>query len=273
MILVKIQNINHASYSNKSVARYWASYSDNLLYGEQLILQSLHGQLACADFADIGVGGGRTTGHLADKVRSYTGIDYSQPLVEACRKKYPNVDFHCLDVCESLSLGESSYDFIFFSFNGIDCLTQAERDSFLKNAFVSLRPGGRLLFSSHNYFKASLPMRTREALMKLLMQSVAAPYKPRALYHGVLSFIRYCRLKHHQRVADDFASLLDAAQGNRELLAWIDPVRQINDLECHGFNANAITVFDWYGVLVPASHLRRIDTYSVYYLCQKSGSA
>jgi SAM-dependent methyltransferase len=43
---------------------------------------------------DLGGGGGRTAGPLS-KIASFSiGLDYSQGMVEACRARYPELEFH-----------------------------------------------------------------------------------------------------------------------------------------------------------------------------------
>ena len=44
------------------------------------------------DVLDIGVGGGRTTGLLADDARSYVGIDISPEMLDLARDRFPGHD-------------------------------------------------------------------------------------------------------------------------------------------------------------------------------------
>ena len=46
-----------------------------------------------ATVLELGVGGGRTAGPLAKIAGQYIGIDYSQAMVEACRARYPLLEF------------------------------------------------------------------------------------------------------------------------------------------------------------------------------------
>ncbi len=125
------ESINKASYSSKKIAHYWSHYNSNLLYGEKRILDNLLDFLKTSSVCDVGVGGGRTTPHLAPIVKDYIGIDYSPVLIDYCQKTFPDQSFVLHDACSLDSLGLESFDFIFFSFNGIDCLSGEQRDDFI----------------------------------------------------------------------------------------------------------------------------------------------
>ncbi len=100
---------------------------------------------------DLGVGGGRTTQYLAAKAGLYVGIDYSQAMVEACRRKYPSLEFHCEDASDLKRFADGSFDVVVFSYNGIDYLQSDEaRKNCLLEVKRVLRGGGRFIFSSHN---------------------------------------------------------------------------------------------------------------------------
>ena len=97
---------------------------------------------------DIGVGGGRTTRVLAQRATRYLGIDYSQEMVQACRKQFPDLEFSCQDASDLSQIADESFDRVIFSFNGIDCLpSDAQRIAFLNHARRILTSNGLLIFS------------------------------------------------------------------------------------------------------------------------------
>src|SRR5215218_2806218 len=100
---------------------------------------------------DLGVGGGRTAPHLAAQASMYVGLDYSEPLIEICREKFPSLRFVCDDATNLQRFAANSFDVVVFSFNGIDSIrTDQDRTRcFLEVARV-LRPGGYFILSSHN---------------------------------------------------------------------------------------------------------------------------
>jgi SAM-dependent methyltransferase len=100
---------------------------------------------------DIGIGAGRTTGPLTDHVSSYVGIDYSPPMIAAARARHPGVDLRLADASDLSAWATHSFDVLFFSYNGIDCLhPDAKRWRFLEEAWRVLRRDGLLIFSTHN---------------------------------------------------------------------------------------------------------------------------
>lgn len=100
---------------------------------------------------DIGVGGGRTTPYLSGKARRYVGVDYSTGMVEACRGRFPNLEFHCADASDLGLLHGGCFDVVVFCFNGIDYIrTDEARSRCLREVARVLKRGGHFIFSSHN---------------------------------------------------------------------------------------------------------------------------
>ena len=100
---------------------------------------------------DVGVGGGRTTPHLAKTASAYVGVDYSEEMVKVCRQKYPELNFKVADVSDLSEFRDASFDVIVMSFNTLDyVLPEEKRWRCLKECHRVLRAGGTLIFSSHN---------------------------------------------------------------------------------------------------------------------------
>ena len=76
---------------------------------------------------DLGVGGGRTTRHLAASSGNYVGVDYSAAMVAYCRQRFPQYRFEHVDARDLADFAAGAFDFVLFSFNGIDFVDHADR--------------------------------------------------------------------------------------------------------------------------------------------------
>lgn len=122
----------------------------DLQISERSILEELRSELPYWRMLDIGVGTGRTTKHFAGLVKEYVGVDYSSALMKACRKKFPEYRIEWADA-RNLSLFDDSYfDFVLFSFNGIDAVEHKDRLAILREIRRVLRKGGYFCFSTLN---------------------------------------------------------------------------------------------------------------------------
>jgi ubiquinone/menaquinone biosynthesis C-methylase UbiE len=139
---------NLRTYGIPEIASYYAALN-YLTPCEKLLFQS-YIKLGM-NVLDLGVGGGRTTAYLSRIASRYVGIDYSEAMVQACKKKFPHQDF-CLADASDLSLFEDeSFDAVVFSFNGIDSVIPDEkRLRCLRECWRVLRPEGVFIFSAHN---------------------------------------------------------------------------------------------------------------------------
>lgn len=100
---------------------------------------------------DMGVGGGRTTPYLAEAAHHYIGADYSEAMVEVCRKRFPELEFRHCDATDMAQFADGEFDAVVFSFNGIDVIRSDEaRARCLSETARVLKPGGMFIFSSHN---------------------------------------------------------------------------------------------------------------------------
>lgn len=120
---------------------------------EKSVLNLLVAQGTSLNMLDIGVGGGRTTSHFSKVAAKYVGIDYSAEMIAACQKRFlalPHALFEVCDVRDLSRFSDNSFDFILFSFNGIDYISHAERLKVFEEVARVGKPGGYFFFSSHN---------------------------------------------------------------------------------------------------------------------------
>jgi ubiquinone/menaquinone biosynthesis C-methylase UbiE len=117
---------------------------------EMSILEELRSGLPYWRMLDIGVGTGRTTKHFAGLVKEYIGVDYSSALVKACREKFPKYRIEWADARKLSLFDDSFFDFVLFSFNGIDAVEHKDRLAILLEIRRVLRKGGYFCFSTLN---------------------------------------------------------------------------------------------------------------------------
>lgn len=135
-------------YSDKAVVDYYRAQSDLFPSEAYLVERHFpdHGRIL-----DVGVGGGRTSAPLAARASRYVGIDYSGAMVEACRTRFPELEFHEANAVDLSRFEDGSFDAVMFAFNGIDYITlDAHRAACLREIARVLAPGGVFVFSSHN---------------------------------------------------------------------------------------------------------------------------
>ncbi len=149
----KINDQNYETYTTSGVVRHYAQLQQ-LQPAEMAVLTLLQDQLVGMKMLDIGVGGGRTTSHFSGIVAEYTGIDYATDMITACRTRFPrsssSMVFEVCDARDMSRFADHSFDFILFSFNGIDYISHAERLQVFQEILRIGKPGGYFCFSSHN---------------------------------------------------------------------------------------------------------------------------
>ena len=139
---------NILTYNAPAVAEYYAAL-DYLTTCERLLFdQYVRSGMA---ILDLGVGGGRTTPYLSSVAGRYVGVDYAPEMIAACRKKFPKLEFQVANAADLLSLASSSFDAAVMAFNGMDYVIPDEsRFNASREIRRVLKPGGILIFSSHN---------------------------------------------------------------------------------------------------------------------------
>jgi len=144
---------NKQTYESNRIVTYY-SQLNQLQPAEAAILKLFASDWHKLKMLDIGVGGGRTTQHFAPLVDKYIGIDYSPPMIISCKKKfqvdYPKALFQVADARNLSQFADNTFDFILFSFNGIDYVEHSDRLKILYEINRVSKPGGYYFFSSHN---------------------------------------------------------------------------------------------------------------------------
>jgi SAM-dependent methyltransferase len=221
------------------------------------------------DMLDLGVGTGRTGWTFAPLVRRYVGLDYSPRMIEAARRNLgeKGVELMIGDAAD-LSAVQGEFDFVLFSFNGIDAVSPADRLRVLDGVRSKLRPDGRFLFSTHSL--GTLPFDTRRPL--------SARFGDSRLYR-LYAMIEAPRYAYRIRRINEGLDLEAARRRGWDVIPsmahnfrirdyYVDPEFQVGQLAEHGFEVEA--VFDAGGVEVTLPHPGRDPWFD--YLCKPASS-
>lgn len=255
-----LDHANRATYQARSVVQRYA-HARGLQPPEVTVLALFGEELAAMHMLDIGVGGGRTTLEFAPRVREYLGIDYSAPMIEACARRcahLPNARFAILDARALAPLVDESFDFILFSFNGIDYVPHEDRLRALAEIRRVTRPGGWFCFSSHNIYSVAAqlsslrlrggPLQALDKLSRFLLI--------RMLNGGELVDL----------VSRPYAMIRDLP---RLRTYYIEPREQLRQLHESGFGKIRIFSLLSGAELAPEVVTQTVDDKWLYYLCAR----
>jgi ubiquinone/menaquinone biosynthesis C-methylase UbiE len=251
---------NQTTYKSLGIVQYYAELS-KLQPAETTILESLQSQLCSMKMLDIGVGGGRTTQHFSEVTAEYTGIDYSAEMIAACHQRFPGTTatFQVCDVRDMSRFEDDSFDFILFSFNGIDYISHTDRLKALREIQRVGKPGGYFCFSSHNLngfeqqfdFKQQFSVNPLKTYVNLVMA---------AFLH---LFNLPITLKQLQR--SPYAILKDESHNFRLNTYYIRPEKQIKQLELY---FKSTRIYSWKSGLELTAENEHYDSDMwLYYLC------
>ncbi|MDB6073126.1 MAG: hypothetical protein JWO89_766 [Verrucomicrobiaceae bacterium] len=108
------------------------------------------------EMLDIGVGAGRTTAYFAELAKRYVANDFAANMVAQASQRFagrwPHASFQQGDATRLDGIADASFDLVLFSYNGIDCVDFDARRLALSEMKRVCRPGGWVVFSSHNFY-------------------------------------------------------------------------------------------------------------------------
>ncbi len=164
-----------------------------------------------AKILDLGCGVGRTTYPLHKEGFNVIGVDISEAMIEKAKTTFPEIDFRVGTALE-LEFEDETFDYVLFSFNGIDLIFPEERRlKALKEIRRVLKNKGIFIFSTHNsWFSIS-----------------QNPYD----YYWLLKFFtrNIIRKKTFSRYK------IDIEDFGEQILYFINPLKQKRQLEDCGF--------------------------------------
>jgi SAM-dependent methyltransferase len=251
------ERANSELWARADLAHSRSYTNSELRPAEQAILER-HPEAFTERVLEIGCGPGRLTGHLARRSDSVLAIDVSPAMVEACRRRHPDVTVELKDLRDVASLGSGAFDTVVAPYNVLDVLGDAGRRETLEAIHLVLAPDGFFVLSSHNLAappspKIFGPMRTRDAVRSL-------PSLPRMLRNRR-------RLRRLERRADDYAILNDISHDYGALHYYTTRDAQERQLTEHGFSL--IECVDDRGEQVPAGE-KAAHASELHYVARKT---
>jgi SAM-dependent methyltransferase len=248
-------------YEDPAIVAFYAE-EDGLQKPEQAILRLLAPELPNARLLDIGVGAGRTTACLAHLVRDYVGVDFAEGMIDACRARFAGVQNSRFDVADARNLdryADGSFDIVFFSFCGLDTLDYEDRMRALGEMKRVLRPGGYLWFSTHNKFRVP----------RMLRFMCSSPcYFPGQLRRLIRIHVK--NFPARRRTSGEYFAIYNGAHEFRLRLLYIDPRRQVLDLQRLGFgDVRTFGLVEPLEIPSTAESLSRREDSWINFLCRR----
>ncbi len=216
------------------------SYSNTLLQSPEVsIFIKYRDYFINKNILDVGCGAGRTSYFLRNFTKEYTGIDYSESMIDYCKIEYPELNFiHC-DVRDLSQFKDNSYDFIIFSYNGLDYISNEDREIALNEISRVLKNDGLFVFSTHNRNYHNI---TLKPVFKFNLN-------PKKFINNIISYIQQLnnnsKLKKEQVDTNDYAILNDIGNNFSLLTYYITKEKQAEKLSSLGFEV--IDLFNMHG--------------------------
>jgi ubiquinone/menaquinone biosynthesis C-methylase UbiE len=261
--MTAVDRVNLAAYSDPELVRIYTDW-DWLQPAEQAILTEVGERIRDSSILDIGVGGGRTVAPLRSLSTSYVGIDYCPAMVEACRQRTPDAKILLCDARAMSIFPENAFQFVLFSFNGLDSVSHADRLIVLREVFRVLSPGGWFAFSSHNA-RSSTFARYRSPLRALAYRPMQQHIRGLASVPERLRSLRaHWRNRRHEEWTPDYAVVNEPTALHSYLLYYCSMEVVIEQLRVSGF-AGPVRCYDKDGA--PSAPDSRSSW--IYYLATK----
>jgi ubiquinone/menaquinone biosynthesis C-methylase UbiE len=239
---------NQAVFSHSSVIAEYVNAGD-LFPAERILFDLYRSAYVGKHVLDIGVGAGRTTPTLAAAATSYVAIDYSLAMVRVTQGRHPHLRVLHADARDMPIFRDGGFDFVLFSYNGLDCVDHTGRLQILSEIFRVMKSGGIFMFSGHN--RDHLTGRASFIRRKLRSIRDLHPVRHPLATIGTLtdlavSLFNHLRQYRLEQRTTEYAILNDPAHRFRLMLYYIGQSAQLRQLAEVGFT-DTIDIFDGEG--------------------------
>lgn len=148
---------NHNFYNSSATVEYFGTFKKDLFKAEAVILDSLREEIRDQPVLEIGIGGGRITEYLRLLSADYTGVDYSEKMIDFCRQRFRDLPLFVCDARNMSRFRAEQFKTVMFGYNGIDEVGSSDRLLILQEIYRVLKRNGVFIFSSHNLDWESIP--------------------------------------------------------------------------------------------------------------------
>jgi len=155
-------------------------------------------------------------------------------MIIAAKSLFPSADLRVIDA-RDLRL-DDRFDCVMFSFNGIDSVAYSDRETIIRQIATVLRPGGYLIYSTHNVHFPRASIWLNRLFVKELVQAW-----PR-IHVVARSFVNRLRMYWQQSCDEEvpFAVVNDVAAEFGYLNVYVDIPQEVETtLRRGGFNVVA----------------------------------
>lgn len=227
-----------AMRSASAVTHY--SRRDDLSPPEQACLDAVAAEARGRPILDIGVGGGRTVKALMSVSSDYLGVDYSEEMVAACRRRFPRARFQHADARDLSGIRSGSIFLAVFSCNGIGMVSHADRSLILRSVHRALQPGGVFIFSTHNQSSSDHSAGFQFPELEMSRNPARALWRAArfAKHTAIRVYNRRRYAKHDLRTAE-YSIINDVCHDYGTMLYYITLANQRRQIEELGFAENA----------------------------------
>jgi len=240
--------LNKVGWETKRVASAYTAvtfgrqFQSQLQHPEVMILAKYHDSIFEKRVLDIGCGAGRTTRVLTTLTRDYVGLDYSSRMIDVCKRAFESTRFFHGDVRKMDMFGEKEFDFVLFSYNGLDFISHEDRLQGLGEIRRVLKQDGIFAFSSLN-------RRFREAISRPKIRLTPDIRKQmRNILFFPISVLNFFKNRKHQIFATEYSIVVDNENRHGFLAYQICKEHQVLQLDRAGFET--IEMYDTFGKII-----------------------
>lgn len=261
---MEFDDSNHKVYNKQSIVSFYSAWHGKLFIPEIIIFVKYKEYIYNKRILDIGCGAGRTSFFLTNFTKFYTGIDYSCKLIEACKERFKDARFICCDVRDMSVFEAQTFDFILFSFNGLDYISHDNRQRALHEIHRVLANKGTFVFSTHNRNYKNATHRPR-------WKFCLSPTKQaKEIVKFTRSIYNHAKNKKHQHFEEKYSIINDNAMDYSLLTYYVSKEAQISALAEVGFET--IDMFSKNGESLIAGS-QDCDIPWIYFVTKKTDGA